>query len=180
MKRPRTRARATGTHEWTASQRTAQYPSRVRIQRVETSADSQVWQHIPETEVERQLTLAEREVLTTILSNQIRELPALTHQIALATCTSREYTNYGAFIHLVFPLSTPHIVSPGGAVGNATIGWLTDPPDKEAIYMLNAFALVKGGLVTCIELVPVGTNPWSPEECVALLTAPREMIWMHT
>ncbi|HLP85928.1 MAG TPA: hypothetical protein VK157_16370 [Phycisphaerales bacterium] len=152
----------------------------MRIQRLETSADSQVWQHIPETDVERELTFVEQELLTTILSNQIRELPALTHQITLATCTSREYTNYGAFIYLAFPPHAPRIVVPGGPVGNATIGWLTNPPGKEAVYMLNAFAFFESGLLTCMEMVPVGTNPWSPDECIALLTAPREMIWMQT
>jgi hypothetical protein len=137
------------------------------------------WEYWPEIETESNLTSVERDLLAVVLSKEILNQPNLIHQLATIRCKYREYSNYGAFVHYEHPSPAPRVSLPLGPLGHATIGWNRSPLAKHENYFLMAWAFFKEGHLVTMELVPVGEDPWSAEECDALLEAAPAEVWIH-
>jgi hypothetical protein len=120
----------------------------------------------PETEQEQQLTAVERSLLEATLARAVRNYEDLCAQIELVRCTCRDFTGYGAYLHLEVPGSLPGAASAERAMGEARINWVSRERED-----LRTVVFFEHGRLAALELYPGDGENWTVTDCREILSA---------
>lgn len=124
----------------------------------------------PETGQERVLKPVELAFLAATLTKLAKSGPEVAQQIEHATYTCREMTGYGAFLELDVPDHLRSLAEIDRDQGGAVLAW------RDSSRMLVSIAWFDKGLLVALEMYPVYDEAWSPQECLAILSAPLEEV----
>ncbi len=124
----------------------------------------------PETGQERVLKPVELAFLAATLTKLAKSGPEVAQQIEHATCICREMTGYGAFLEFSVPDHFRSLAEIVGNQGGAVLAW------RDSSRMLVSIAWFDKGLLVALEMYPVYDEAWSPQECLAVLSAPLEEV----
>lgn len=145
-------------------------------QRDDGGAGGQGWRVLrPRAPVEERLTVVERMVLRAALDEPIARDPEVRSQLIAARVTSRDLTNYGFYINVRVPHSERASRALGRGTGYATVGFRDSEVPPLAVTTFSA-----DGWLEMVEGHPTGEHGWSADECIRLLMAPLESVFILT